>query len=410
MSPPLAHIRVLDLSRVLAGPLAGQMLADMGAEVIKIERPRTGDDTRGWGPPYFVAPTDSDPGISAYFSCANRGKRSVALDLGHPDGQALVRRIAATSDVLIENFKLGGLARYGLDYASLRAINPGLIYCSITGFGQTGPYAHRAGYDFLVQGMGGMMSITGEPDEAGGGPVKVGVAIADQISGMNALTGILAALIRRAQTGEGAHVDVALLDSTVAALANQAASFLATGLAPERMGNAHPTVVPYQTFETADGHIILAVGNDSQFAKFCAVAGLEHLATDPRFATNAARIVNRSDLIPIVAQAMKARARDAWIAALERAGVPCGPINTIADVFDDPHVKARQTRRPLATGEEGAIDVVANPIRLSAHDTTAPSPPPRLGAHTREVLMGVLGLSDREIAALSDANVIQCAP
>ncbi|MEO1719164.1 MAG: CaiB/BaiF CoA-transferase family protein, partial [Pseudomonadota bacterium] len=292
MTAPLSHIKVLDLSRILAGPLAGQYLADLGADVIKVERTGKGDDTRGWGPPFVVAPTENDPGLSAYFMCANRGKRSLAVDLTSAEGLKIVQELASKADVIIENFKVGGLKKYQLDYDHVRETNPSVIYCSITGFGQTGPYAPRAGYDFLVQGMGGMMSITGAPDAAGGEPMKVGTAISDQMSGMNALTGILASLVRRERTGEGEHIDIALLDSTISALANQAYTYLATDTPPERMGNAHPTVVPYQAFATADGHLILAVGNDGQFARFCGVAGLDHLADDDRYRTNAARIVN----------------------------------------------------------------------------------------------------------------------
>ena len=407
MAAPLGHIKVLDLSRVLAGPMAGQMLADLGADVIKIERPSTGDDTRAWAPPYVIDPSDEDPGISAYFMCANRGKKSVAIDLADAQGAELVRRLAAGVDILIENFKVGGLAKYGLDYESVKATNPGIVYCSITGFGQTGPYAQRAGYDFLVQAMGGLMSITGQPDGSPGeGPLKVGVAIADQVSGLNALTGVLAALVRRERTGEGEHVDVALLDSTVAALANQSATYLATGDNPKRLGNEHPTVVPYQTFETADGHIIIGAGNDRQFASFCRVAGATALADDPRFATNAARVVNRAALIPEMQAIVKQRAGADWITELEAAGVPCGPINTVADVFADPQIAARQMRRTLQHPDAGPVDVVANPIRLASHDTTHPSPPPTLGADTHDVLSKSLGMSHDELLALAESGVI----
>jgi crotonobetainyl-CoA:carnitine CoA-transferase CaiB-like acyl-CoA transferase len=407
---PLSHIRVLDLSRILAGPLAAQHLADMGADVIKVERTGPGDDTRGWGPPFVAEPTDDDPGLSAYFMCANRGKRSVSIDLTSERGADLVRKLAAQADVLNENFKVGGLKQYGLEYESVRATNPSIVYASITGFGQTGPYANRAGYDFLVQGMGGIMSVTGEPDERGGGPVKVGVAISDQMSGMNALAGILAALVRRERTGEGEHIDVALLDSTIGSLVNQAASYVGTDTVPGRMGNAHPTVVPYEVFKTADGHIILAAGNDGQFARFCAVAGLEHLAADPRYKTNAQRIINRGELIPMVADAMSRRTSDEWIAVLETANVPCGPINTIDRVFADPHVQARANRRTLPEPLVGSVDVVANPIRMASHDTTAPTAPPRRGAHTSEVLQETLGLSEAEIQELLTSGVAQQGP
>lgn len=404
---PLSHIRVLDLSRVLAGPWASQFLADMGAEVIKIERPKSGDDTRGWGPPFALEPSESDPGISAYFACANRGKKSVTVDIAHPKGQELIRKLATQSDVLIENFKVGGLAKYGLDYNSLKAINPRLVYCSITGFGQTGPYAPRAGYDFLVQAMGGLMSVTGEPDDVpGGGPVKVGVAISDQMAGLNALAAILTALLKRERTGEGEYIDVALLDSTVAALINQASTYLVSGTVPQRMGNAHPTVVPYQAFRTADGHIILAVGNDGQFQRFCAAAGLAGLAEDERYRTNAARIINRDTLIPKIAEALKQRTSAEWIKLLESKAVPCGPINTIDEVFADPQVEARGMRRVLEHDRAGALPVVANPVRMASHDTTAGKAPPLLGEDTSAVLSDLLDLSAEQITALKSEGVI----
>lgn len=407
MTAPLAHIRVLDLSRILAGPWAAQFLADMGAEVLKVERPGEGDDTRGWGPPFARDSSGDDPGMSAYFLCANRGKKSVTIDMATAQGQALIRQLAAKCDVLIENFKVGGLAKYGLDYASIKAINPGIVYCSITGFGQTGPYAQRAGYDFLVQGMGGLMSVTGEPDDvAGGGPVKVGVAISDQTAGMNALAGILAALVRRERTGEGDHIDVALLDATVSSLINQASTHLVAGTVPGRMGNAHPTVVPYQAFATAQGHIILAIGNDGQFARFCKAADLAELGGDPRYATNTQRILNRATLIPQIAAALKTRTAAAWIALFEPLAVPVGPINTIDQVFEDRQVKARHMRRTLSHPEVGPLPVVANPVRMASHDTTAPKAPPLLGEDTEEVLRDVLGLNAVEIAALRSGGVV----
>jgi crotonobetainyl-CoA:carnitine CoA-transferase CaiB-like acyl-CoA transferase len=407
MSAPLSHIRVLDLSRVLAGPWAAQFLADMGAEVIKIERPGEGDDTRGWGPPFVVEPSEGDPGMSAYFVCTNRGKKSVTVDISNPKGQELIRRLAALSDVLIENFKVGGLAKYGLDYPSLKHVNPRLVYCSITGFGQTGPYAPRAGYDFLVQAMGGLMSVTGEPDTVpGGGPVKVGVAISDEISGMNALAAILTALIKRERTGEGEYIDVALLDSTVSALINQASTYLVAGTVPGRMGNAHPTVVPYQAFRTKDGHIILAVGNDGQFQRFCAAAGLEELANDERYRTNAGRIRNRETLIPHIADRMRTRTSADWIELLESRAVPCGPINTIDRVFADPQVIARGMRRELTQPGAVPVAVTANPVRMASHDTTAAKPPPRLGEDTEAVLTALLGLSSKEIAELRAAGAV----
>ncbi len=345
--------------------------------------------------------------LSAYFLCANRGKKSVSIDMATKDGQELIRKLAAKCDVLIENFKVGGLAKYGLDYPSIKAINPGIVYCSITGFGQTGPYAPRAGYDFLVQGMGGLMSVTGEPDSApGGGPVKVGVAISDQIAGMNALAGILAALVRRERTGEGDHIDVALLDATVSSLINQASTYLVAETVPGRMGNAHPTVVPYQAFATAKGHIILAIGNDGQFARFCKATGLEALSDDQRFATNAARIVNRAALIPRIADALKSRTAAEWIALFEPLAVPCGPINTIDQVFQDPQVKARGLRRTLVHPEAGQLPVVANPVRMASCDTTAQKAPPLLGEDTTTVLREVLGLGAAEIEELRARKVV----
>ncbi|MEO1708673.1 MAG: CaiB/BaiF CoA-transferase family protein [Pseudomonadota bacterium] len=410
MPGPLSHLRVLDLSRVLAGPLAGQHLADMGADVIKVERTGTGDDTRAWAPPFVAEPSDGDPGLSAYFMAANRGKRSLAVDLTQDEGAALVRTLAAKADVILENFKVGGLVKYRLDYDSVRATNPSVVYCSITGFGQDGPYATRAGYDFLVQGMGGLMSITGDTDAAGGEPMKVGVAIADQISGLNALTGVLAALVRRERTGEGERIDVALLDSTIGALANQSATFHATGQAPGRMGNAHPTVVPYQVFKTADGHIILAVGNDGQFTRFCEVGGLDHVAADHRYTTNAGRIINRETLIPELERTFLKRTSADWIASLEAASVPCGPINTIDEVFADDQVQARQMQRHLEAPRLGHVAVTANPIRLASHDTTHAGAPPRLGQHTRDVLRGELGFDDHTISDLAERDIIQVWP
>ena len=401
---PLSHIRVLDLSRVLAGPWAAQFLADMGAEVIKIERPGEGDDTRGWGPPYLVEPTADDPGISAYFTCTNRGKQSVAVDMATAAGQDIIRRLAAKSDVVIENFKVGGLAKYGLDYASLKAVNPKLIYCSVTGFGQTGPYANRAGYDYLVQGMGGLMSVTGEPDDVpGGGPMKVGVAIIDQVSGLNALAAILTALIARDRPieqggGHGCHIDVALLDASVSTLINQATTYLVAEQMPKRMGNAHPTVVPYQAFATADGFIILAIGNDGQFARFCAAAELVGLAEDERYRTNKGRIINRESLIPQIKATLLQRGTSYWIDLLESRAVPCGPINTIDQVFADPQVQHRGVRRVLQHPTAGPVAVVANPVRMTGHDTTAQKAPPLLGEDTEAVLRDVLGMTAAEIA------------
>ncbi|WP_349358161.1 CaiB/BaiF CoA-transferase family protein [Stappia sp.] len=407
MTGPLSHLRVLDLSRVLAGPWATQTLADMGAEVIKIERPGTGDDTRGWGPPYIEGP-EGDTRESAYFLSANRGKKSVAVDITTEEGRALLTRLAEKSDILVENYKVGGLTKYGLDYDSLSKINPGLIYCSITGFGQTGPYAKRAGYDFMIQGMAGLMSVTGEADgRPGGGPQKVGVALADILTGLNATVAILGALSHRERTGEGQHIDLALFDVQVASLANQALNYLASGTPPTRLGNAHPNIVPYQAFETADGHLILAVGNDGQFARFCELAGRPELSADPAFATNSARVANRETLAPQVAEILKTRTTREWIAALEPAAVPCGPINTIDQVFEEPQAKARglATRMTHAGGME--VPGVASPLRFSRTPVDDTVAPPALGQHTRSVLAEVLGLSDETIAAHEKAGVVE---
>ena len=342
MAGALSHIRVLDLSRILAGPWAGQILADLGADVIKVERPGPGDDTRGWGPPWIKDDQGKDTSVAAYYLCANRNKRSITVDITQPEGQDIVRRLAAQSDVVLENFKLGGLKQYGLDYDSLKAVNPRLVYCSITGFGQDGPYAPRAGYDFLIQGLGGLMSITGRPDgEPGAGPMKVGVALTDILTGLYATNAVLAALAWREQSGEGQYIDMALLDVQVACLANQAMNYLATGNSPRRMGNAHPSIVPYQDFPTADGHMILAIGNDGQFARFCEVAGRPELAADTRFATNRARVENRVELIPLLNEITATRTTTEWIGQLEARAVPCGPINGLAEVFADPQVQAR---------------------------------------------------------------------
>jgi crotonobetainyl-CoA:carnitine CoA-transferase CaiB-like acyl-CoA transferase len=387
VKPGALHgVKVLDLSRVLAGPWATQMLGDLGADVVKVERPDVGDDTRAWGPPWVESGDGSDREMSAYFTCANRNKRSVAVDLSSADGQALIRQLAARADVLVENFKVGGLAQYALDHASLSKVNPGLIYCSITGFGQTGPYAQRPGYDFLIQGLGGLMSVTGQADsEPGGGPMKVGVALVDVMTGLYASNAILAALQHRHRTGEGQHIDVSLLDVQVAALANQAANHLVGGQVPRRMGNAHPNIVPYQDFPTADGHMILTVGNDGQFQRLCTVAGHPEWAADARFQTNAARVGHREELVALLRSETVQRTSRQWIDALEGAGVPCGPINDIAQVFSDPHVVARGLRVRMP-GPSGEISGVGNPLRLSATPVTYSLPPPTLGAHTREVI------------------------
>ncbi|MGB9082457.1 MAG: CaiB/BaiF CoA-transferase family protein [Desulfuromonadaceae bacterium] len=407
MAGPLNHIRILDLSRVLAGPWAGQTLADLGAEVIKVERPGVGDDTRGWGPPFLTDREGRPTSDAAYFLAANRGKKSVTIDFTRVEGQELVRRLAADCDIVLENFKVGGLAKYGLDYASLQAVNPGIIYCSITGFGQTGPYRNRAGYDFLIQGMGGLMSVTGEPDGTpGGGPVKVGVAIVDIFTGMYAVTSVLAALAHRERTGEGEYIDLSLLDVQVATLANQATNYLVSGRSPERLGNAHPNIVPYQALATSDGHIILAVGNDGQFAKFCAVAGCPELADDERYGTNAGRVRNRDELIPLIKELFRQRTSAEWIAALEHAGVPCGPINTIAEVFANPQVQSRGMRIDVPHNGSGQIPLVGSPMKFTRTPLNDRQPPPQLGEHNDEVLTGILGLGDDERERLRGAGVI----
>ncbi len=404
---PLSHLHVLDLSRVLAGPWAGQLLGDYGADVIKIERPDTGDDTRAWGPPWMRDADGRDTRDAAYFLCANRNKQSVTADITQPEGQAIVRALARQSDVVIENFKVGGLAAYGLDYASLSAEQPGLIYCSITGFGQTGPYAPRAGYDFLIQGMGGLMSVTGRRDgEAGAGPQKVGVALTDVLTGLYATTAILAALAHRDRTGQGQHIDLALLDVQVASLANQTMNYLVSGAAPVRMGNAHPNIVPYQDFPTRDGDMILAVGNDAQFARLCAAAGHAEWAADPRFATSPARVENRDAFVAAFTAVSITRTTGEWIAALEVVGVPCGPINTLAEVFADPQVVARGLQTAMAHGSGGEVRLVANPARMSATPPTYRLPPPLLGAHTRSVLAERLGMGEAEIDALAAKRLI----
>lgn len=391
----LAGIRVLDLSRVLAGPWASQTLGDLGAEVIKVERPGSGDDTRAWGPPYLKDRAGQDTTDGAYYLCTNRNKKSIAVDLSAPAGQALVRELAAMSDVLIENFKLGSLAQYGLDFESLNKLNPRLIYCSITGFGQTGPYAPRAGYDFLIQGMGGLMSLTGQPDgEDGAGPMKVGVALTDILTGLYASTSILAALQARHHTGRGQHIDLALLDVGVACLANQSMNYLHSGQTPKRMGNAHPNTVPYQDFPTADGHMILAIGNDGQFARFCQAAGHAALASDARYTTNAARVTHRVALIATLRDITRTRSTREWVSLLESVGVPCGPINNLADVFADPQVQARGMQMQMDHAVAGDIPLVASPIRLSDTPVQYHQAPPVLGQHTREVMKQCLNMND----------------
>lgn len=403
----LSDLRVLDLSRVLAGPWAGQILADLGAEVIKVERPVSGDDTRAWGPPFLRDAAGQNTSEAAYYLAANRNKQSVTIDFTRPEGQELVRALALRSDILIENYKVGGLAAYGLDYASLKAINPRLIYCSITGFGQTGPYAGRPGYDFMVQGLGGLMSLTGRADgEDGAGPAKVGVALTDILTGLYATVAVLAALAHREREGCGQHIDMALLDVQVACLANQAMNYLTTGVAPQRLGNAHPNIVPYQDFPTADGDFILTVGNDAQFAKFAAVAGQPGWASDPRFATNRQRVANRAVLIPLIRQVTVFRTTNEWVAALETVGVPCGPINDLSQVFEDPQVLARGLALTLPHAQAGEVPMVASPIRLSASPVEYRRAPPMLGEHTRAVLQGVLGYGDADCDRFEAAGVI----
>lgn len=407
----LQGVRVLDLSRVLAGPWCTQTLADLGAEVVKVERPPApgqagGDDTRGWGPPFLKDTQGQDTAEAAYFLGANRNKRSIAIDLAQPEGQALVLAMAERSDVLVENFKVGDMARYGLDAATLLQRNPRLVVCSITGYGQTGPYRDRAGYDYAIQGMGGLMSVTGERDDLpGGGPQKVGVAVADLFTGMYAAVAILAALRHRDATGQGQVIDMALLDSQVAMLANLGASYLVTGNAPGRVGNAHTTIVPYQVFAVADGHIILAVGNDTQFQRFCAVAGCSELAADPRFMRNADRVRHRGELVPLLAERLLQRKRSDWLAALDAAKVPCGPINQLDEVFEDPQVRAREMTwtapHPLAAG----LKLVASPMKLSATPPRLRRPPPLLGQHSDEVLQE-LGLDTAQVAALRARGIV----
>jgi len=394
----LEGLRVLDLSRVLAGPWASQLLADLGADVVKVERPGKGDDTRAWGPPWLKDADDESTGESAYYLCANRNKRSITIDLSQPDGQRLVKQLAGKADVLIENFKVGGLSQYGLDYESLKELNPRLIYCAITGFGQTGPYAARAGYDFLIQGMGGLMSLTGRADGTEGeGPLKVGVALTDVMTGLYATVAILAALARRERSGEGQHIDLALLDVQIACLANQAANYLVGGVIPRRIGNAHPNIVPYQDFPTADGYMIVAVGNDSQFASLCMALGKPEWSSEQRFSTNPQRVKNRGELVAMIRGATVCRPTKEWIAVMEAAGVPCGPINDLEDVFSDPHVQARNVRIEMQHPLAKQVALVANPIRMSESPVQYRQSPPTLGQHTSEVLRDWLEMGEVDI-------------
>ncbi len=405
MSGPLTGIRVLDLSRILAGPWATQVLADYGADVVKVEHPERGDDTRHWGPPY-LNPEQSDP-LSAYFLSANRGKQSIAIDITSEKGQAIIKRLLTDSDVLVENFKVGGLKKYGLDYDSVKLINPGLIYCSITGFGQTGPYANRPGYDAIIQGMGGLMSITGEADDKlGGGPQKVGVAVADLMTGMYAVSAIMAALIHRQSSGEGQHIDLALLDTQVAWLANQNMNYLISGDSPTRQGTSHPNIVPYQAVEASDGYFMIAVGNDRQFQRFCSVIGRIDLADDHRFKTNASRVNNREALLALLKPILLTGSCQHWLAALEAENVPSAPINTIEQVFADPQVQSRQLLQSLQHPNIGCIPQVANPVKFSKTPINYQRPPPKLGESTWQILKDK-GFSDSQIIQLVELGVVK---
>ena len=402
MPGPLAGIRVLDLTRVLAGPWAAQNLADLGAEVIKVERPNKGDDSRAFGPPWLKDAAGGDTTDSAYFACANRAKKSITVDLANPKGQAIIRELAARCDVLLENFKFGDLDRYGLGYAQLKTVNPALIYCSLTGFGHSGPWRERPGYDFMVQGMGGLMSITGERDDRpGGGPQKAGIPIADLITGMYASVAVCAALAHRAKSGKGQHLDLALFDSLVAVLANQGANYLATGEPPGRLGNDHPNIAPYQVFRTKDGSLILACGNDNLFRKFCEVAGCTSLPDDARFATNGKRVANRVELTRILSDIFLKKTTREWIEALEAAGVPSGPINDLKQVFEEPQAVARGLRMQI-----GNVSLVRSPMRFSETPIEHQAPPPLLGEHTDEVLRGLLGKSVGEVARLRSEGIV----
>ncbi|MEZ5535948.1 MAG: CaiB/BaiF CoA-transferase family protein [Thiolinea sp.] len=403
----LSHIRVLDMSRILAGPWTGQLLADLGAEVIKVERPGRGDDTRAWGPPWVQDEAGNDTGESAYYTCANRGKQSVTIDITQPEGQALIRQLAAKCDILLENYKVGGLAKYGLDYDSLKAVNPGLIYCSITGFGQTGPYQHRAGYDFMIQAMGGLMSITGVPEgEAGAGPQKVGVALADVLTGLYAGNACLAALAYRERSGKGQYIDMSLLDVQVAALANQASNYLISGQSPTRLGNAHPNIVPYQSFPGADGYFILAVGNDAQFARLCGLLGRDEWTAETAYGSNQLRVQKRAELVPLLEALFRQQSTAYWLAELEKLGVPCGPINTIEQVFADPQVRARGMRIEAEHPLAGSLPMVNSPLRMSESPVKVDRAPPLLGEHTEAVLGDLLGLGAEELARLGALKVI----
>ena len=409
MAGPLAGYKVLDMSRILAGPWAGQLLADLGADVIKVERPKCGDDTRSWGPPYLKDREGNDTEDAAYFFCANRGKKSVTVDITCPEGQEIIRQLARQSDVLIENYKVGGLANYGLDFHSLSNINPELIYCSITGFGQTGPYANLPGYDFLIQGMGGLMSVTGEPDDPKkeiGGPTKVGVAVTDLFTGLYASNAIQAALIERQNSGLGQYIDLALLDVQAATLANQASNYLVGGLVPERLGNAHPNIVPYQAFSTSDGHIIIAVGNDQQFSRLCDALQRSDLANDERFITNGARVNNRKHLCDVIQQNLKQHGSAHWLEKLKQCSVPCGPINTIDQVFKDPQVLARGMVISASESRSGKVSMVGNPIKYGRSISEGSLAPQQLGESTDQVLADYLKYSSTRISTLRNKSII----
>jgi formyl-CoA transferase len=403
----LNHLRVLDLSRVLAGPWCGQNLADLGADVIKVERPITGDDTRQWGPPFLRDSEGKETTEAAYYLAINRNKKSITLDISTPEGQEIIKKLVLESDIVIENYKVGQLKKYGLDYESLKKLKNDLIYCSITGFGQTGPFAHRAGYDLIVQGMGGFMSVTGEKEDLpGGGPQKAGVAIADIFTGMYATSAILAAVIHKERTGEGQYIDLALLDVQVATMANVATNYLASGISPKSLGNASPNIVPYQTFKASDGWMIVAAGNNSQFRHFVQTGGEEHLADDPRFANNPDRIRHREILIPLLEEMALKKTKAEWVEALDHAGVPCGPINNFKEVFENEQVIARGLKLDMPHPTAGKVSLVRSPMRLSATPVVEDRPPPLLGQHTQEILHDRLGLSNETIANLKTKNII----
>jgi len=403
MTTALKNIKVVDLSRILAGPWASQMLADMGAEVIKVERPIKGDDTRFWGPPFIKEATKKQPPQAAYFHCVNRNKQSIAIDITQEQGQQVIKDLIAQADVLIENYKVGGLAKYGLDYQRVKEINPRLVYCSITGFGQSGPSANKAGYDAMIQGEGGLMSLNGEPE---GSPMKVGVALVDVMTGLYSCNAVLAALMARHHTNEGQHIDIALLDVQAATLANQGMNYLATGKNPQRLGNGHPNIVPYQTFATQDGSIILAVGNDNQFIKFCQVAQCSGLAEDPWFVTNAQRVINRDKLVPIIAGRLASHTTQWWIEQLERVSVPCGPVNTLEQVFNHPQIKHREMVKQVPNQQGELIDTVASPINLSATPLQYNSASPDLGQHSYQILSNTLNYSEDDISALFNNAIV----